>query len=81
VAIIPFRKPSREKQFEEAVQPYLTTLYRFAYRLTGRREDAEDLVQEVLTRLYPKADEVLAVERRGPWLKAGPLSPVHRWHP
>jgi len=69
VAIIPFRKPSREKQFEEAVQPYLTTLYRFAYRLTGRREDAEDLVQEVLTRLYPKEDEVLAVERRGPWLK------------
>lgn len=69
MAIIPFRKPSREKQFEEAVQPHLTALYRFAYRLTGRREDAEDLVQEVLTRLYPKADEVLAVERRGPWLK------------
>lgn len=69
MAIIPFRKPSREKQFEQAVQPHLSALYRFAYRLTGRREDAEDLVQEVLTRLYPKADEVLAVDRRGPWLK------------
>ncbi|MGM0449788.1 MAG: RNA polymerase sigma factor [Pseudomonadota bacterium] len=69
MAIIPFRKPSREKQFEEAVQPHLTALYRFAYRLTGRQEDAEDLVQEVLTRLYPKADEVLAVDHRGPWLK------------
>lgn len=69
MSIIPFRSPSRARRFEQAVQPHLSGLYRFAYRLTGKQEDAEDLVQDVLTRLYPRADEVLAVDKPGPWLK------------
>ena len=69
MAIIPFQKRSRARRFEEAVRPHLTSLYRFAYRLTGSQENAEDLVQDLLTRLFPRADEVLAVEHLGPWLK------------
>lgn len=34
--------------FERAVVPYRDQLYRGALRLTRRREDAEDLVQETL---------------------------------
>lgn len=39
-----------------------------AYRLTGRREDAEDLVQELLTKLYPRCHELETIERLRPWL-------------
>lgn len=67
MALIPF-KPSRAKRFEACVQPHLAGMYRFAFRLTGQRDDAEDLVQDVLTKLFPKADELLAVDQPGPWL-------------
>ena len=68
VAIIPFKKKARAKRFEQTVQPHLKGMYRFAYRLTGRQEDAEDLVQDVLTRLYPRAEELFGIEKPGAWL-------------
>ncbi|MBS3805197.1 MAG: RNA polymerase sigma factor [Oleiphilaceae bacterium] len=43
-------------------------MYRFAFRLTGQRDDAEDLVQDVLAKLFPKAEELFAVEQHGAWL-------------
>lgn len=67
MALIPFRR-SRARQFEEYVRPWLGGMYRFAYRLTGQREDAEDLVQDVLTKLFPRAEELYAVEQPGAWL-------------
>lgn len=67
MVLIPFGG-SRAKQFERCVQPHLGGMYRFAFRLTGQRDDAEDLVQDVLTKLYPRADELLAVDQPGPWL-------------
>ncbi|MCH8499806.1 MAG: RNA polymerase sigma factor [Marinobacter sp.] len=67
MSLIPFRK-SRAKRFEDCVQPHMRSMYRFAYRLTGQQDDAEDLVQDVLAKLYPKADEVFEVEQLGPWL-------------
>ena len=60
---------SRARRFEKCVKPHLNSLYRFAYRLTGQRDDAEDLVQDVLVKLYPRADEVLALEQPAPWLR------------
>jgi len=54
--------------FERALQPHLDTLRRLALRLTGSAEDAEDLMQEFLTRLYPRAGKVMAVEQLRPWL-------------
>lgn len=67
MALIPFRR-SRARQFEDCVRPHLVGMYRFAYRLTGQREDAEDLVQDVLTKLFPRAEELFAVDRPGAWL-------------
>lgn len=67
MVLIPFGR-SRAQQFERCVQPHLAGMYRFAFRLTGQRDDAEDLVQDVLTKLYPRADELLAVDQPGPWL-------------
>ena len=39
-------------EFEALAFPVQRDLYAFAYRLTGRREDAEDLAQDVLVRAY-----------------------------
>lgn len=54
--------------FEELVAPHIDRLYRLGYRFSGTRHDAEDLVQELLTRLYPKGKELTAIEALGPWL-------------
>jgi RNA polymerase sigma factor (sigma-70 family) len=54
--------------FEALVRPHLKPLYRVAYRMTGRHEDAEDLIQELLTKLYPRREELIGVDRLRPWL-------------
>lgn len=63
----PFRKDSHSL-FEELVSPHLSNLYKLAYHLTGKRDDAEDLVQEVLLKLFPRLEEMQAIEKLGPWL-------------
>ncbi|MFE8071378.1 RNA polymerase sigma factor [Marinobacteraceae bacterium S3BR75-40.1] len=68
MAVIPFGRRRKARRFEQLVQPHLGEMYRFAYRLTGDRHDAEDLVQDVLTKLFPKTDEMLGVEQLRPWL-------------
>jgi RNA polymerase sigma-70 factor (ECF subfamily) len=55
--------------FAELVRPHLESLYRLAYRLTGTVADAEDLLQDVLCKLYERRDELAAIESLGPWLK------------
>ncbi len=54
--------------FEREVHPYLTPLFRTAYRLAGTRTDAEDLVQEVLIRLYREFSRWLTMDQRQGWL-------------
>ena len=54
--------------FERLLRPHLEKLYRQAYWLTRNRQDAEDVVQDVLTKLYPRCDELLDIEKLGPWL-------------
>ncbi|OEY67968.1 RNA polymerase subunit sigma-24 [Marinobacter sp. X15-166B] len=43
-------------------------MYGLAFRLTGRQHDAEDLVQDVVVKLYPKLDELETVAQLRPWL-------------
>lgn len=54
--------------FEGLVRPHVPEMYRLAFRLTGRRENAEDVVQAVLTRLYPNADALASKDNLGRWL-------------
>lgn len=67
MAIFPFR-PSKSRRFEVLVQPHLDAMYRFAYRLAGQQQDAEDLVQDVVVKLYLKLDELERVDQLRPWL-------------
>jgi len=60
------RKPPGS--FEELLAPHMDHLYRLAYRFTGDRVDAEDLVQELLYRLYPRVAKLKKVEALRPWL-------------
>lgn len=63
-----FSRGSESSRFEQLVYPHIDHLYRLAYRFTNRREDAEDLVQDLLVKLYDRGDEVEKVEKLRPWL-------------
>lgn len=59
---------TQAQRFQQLVEPHFERLYRLAVRLTGTRTDAEDLVQETLTRLYADADSLADVADPGPYL-------------
>jgi len=43
-------------------------MYRFAFRLSGQQQDAEDLVQDVVVKLYPRLEELESIDQLRPWL-------------
>ncbi|MBT8119766.1 MAG: RNA polymerase sigma factor [Gammaproteobacteria bacterium] len=55
-------------RFTQLVSPEIEVLYRFAYRLCQNTDDAEDLVQQLLTRLFHKLEELERIESLRPWL-------------
>jgi len=55
-------------RFEAIVRPHFDALYRAAMRLTRCREDAEDLVQDVLLRAFPELDRLATLESPCGWL-------------
>jgi len=59
----------RESRFRELVgQEVYNVVWRYCYRLTGNREDAEDLSQEVLARAYLRLDQLKDADRIKGWL-------------
>jgi RNA polymerase sigma-70 factor (ECF subfamily) len=54
--------------FEALLRPHLDRLYRLAYRFTGSRDDAEDLVQELCVRMVPRLEQLRALDNPAPWL-------------
>ena len=67
INIWPFRKDSHD-QFEKLVSPHFNNLYKLAYRLTGQRDNAEDLVQDLLLKIYPRLEEMQGIEKLAAWL-------------
>lgn len=49
-------KEDQKKVFQDLLMPQLGALYRTALRMTRRREDAEDLVQETIMKAYAAFD-------------------------
>ncbi len=71
--LVPFRprpgaRTDRQARFEARVGPHLGSLYRTAYRLSGHPQDAEDLVQELLLRLYRKSEQLGQLDNLHSWL-------------
>ena len=54
--------------FENLIRPHLDSLYRLAYRFTGTTTDAEDLLQDLLVKIYPKVTELAEIDKLHPWL-------------
>lgn len=54
--------------FEKVLKPHLGQLYRTAYRLTNSRADAEDLVQDLVVKLYPRQKELQNLDKPEIWL-------------
>ncbi len=54
-------------EFERLLRPHVPALYRSAYRWTGAVDRAEDLVQQLLLRLFPRLAELRALEQVRPW--------------
>jgi len=68
--IFPSKKSEKGSaaSFDALVRPHITYLYRLAYRFCGNPEDAEDLVQDLFVKLYPRCAELEVVEKLRPWL-------------
>jgi len=62
-------KKTKAEIFESLLKPHIAGMYKAAFRLTGKKETAEDLVQEVLVKLYPKTSEMQKIDKLGPWLR------------
>lgn len=55
-------------EFERLVGPHLEHLYKLACRFTGAADRADDLIQDLLVRLYPRHGELAQIEQLRPWL-------------
>ncbi|HEX6999875.1 MAG TPA: RNA polymerase sigma factor [Gammaproteobacteria bacterium] len=65
--VIPGGKAAAQR-FAVLVQPHYDVLYRVAYRFTRSAHDAEDLVQEVCIRAFPRLAELEQLEQPRGWL-------------
>lgn len=61
-------KSNASDRFERLIRPKIEALYRIAYRFCNSQDDAEDLVQQLLIRVFPKIDEMEKIEKLNAWL-------------
>ena len=59
---------SRQNQFDALVRAYSTPLYRYAYWLCRRSDQAEDLVQETFMRAWKALDSLADDRKAKGWL-------------
>jgi len=61
-------KGGDQEAFRVLVERHSRSIYRLAYRMTGRPEDAEDVVQETFVRAYRQLGRFEARSNFGTWL-------------
>jgi RNA polymerase sigma-70 factor (ECF subfamily) len=58
---------SAADEFDLLMRGHVPALYRAAYRWTNDVDQAEDLVQEALTKLFPQLAQLRQIEQLRPW--------------
>jgi RNA polymerase sigma-70 factor (ECF subfamily) len=58
---------SPAEEFDQLMRGHIRSLYRYAYRWTGDVDQAEDLVQETLTRLYSEMPRLREIQAPRSW--------------
>lgn len=56
-----------EREVMNLVLPYKDKLYRFAMSMLGNSFDAEDVIQEVLVKVWKKKDQFVGIENKEAW--------------
>ena len=62
------REKLRQKQYEAFIAPYVDHLYRLACRLCQHSEDAEDITQDLLIKLYQQHKKLCDLDNPKPYL-------------
>lgn len=62
--------PANLRRVRELADEYYESLYRYAYRLSGRADRAEDLTQETFCRAQMRLRQLRDADRPKPWLFA-----------
>jgi len=68
IVLIQRLKQGDEKAFEQIFRRYQKRVYNVAYRMTGNRETAEDMTQEVFLRLFQKIHKFKGKSSFSTWL-------------
>ncbi|GLR16358.1 RNA polymerase sigma factor [Portibacter lacus] len=55
------------KEFENMVLPFKNKMYRLALRIVGSSHEAEDVVQEVMIKVWKKRDHLESVKNMEAW--------------
>lgn len=55
------------KEVMDLVLPYKDKLYRFAKSMVGNSFDAEDIIQEVLVKIWKKKDQFVEIDNKEAW--------------
>ena len=63
-----FKNIGVKGEFESCIEPHMEYLFRLAYRLHRNTADAEDLVQELLAKVYVKRSELKKAHQAKMWL-------------
>jgi RNA polymerase sigma-70 factor (ECF subfamily) len=65
---MPKGRQYKQPSFTALIRPHMERMYRLAFRLTGNRDDAQDLVQDVLLKLHGQRDRLAEVDAVATWL-------------
>lgn len=68
VAAVAEARDGNQEAFKVLVDRHSRSLYRLAFRMTGRAEDAEDIVQETFIRAYKQLSRFEARSNVSTWL-------------
>ena len=59
---------SKKSAMHALIRPHLQSLYRYAFRLSGQKSAAEDLVQDTLVYVLEHQDKFMSLDPVKPWM-------------